>query len=541
MQSPINRRGILIAGGGIGGLLAAGNINANEMRHLGRVEEVALAGDVSKIDIGSDVVAVRTAGFRVLGLGGALYVEARPGDEHLPGLVSRNDRRFRLADDELRAIRPEVLGALRNGTVEVAKENQSVRFAGNDDSDAMSAAFRIAMQMSGAVILGAGRYRIAKPLEPITSAMSVIGAGSLKSWLLFDPDAQGDAISVVETWLGKDPTEIGPAAKLVAQPQGQSTGVTLMGFTLSGSRTASRPQNGLMLYERNDNIHISDVEIRHIKGRGFCSGISRRSPPVSLLRESRIDRFQVRRCGDNTANLPAFELSSDGYRRADDASNNLMITDLLVIYSSNRAILMDNRNAYHDMRYISITGAYIEGADESVWTVRGSVADLEVNGLDLNGSKNPSAAALLFEADERDANKRPPRRCFFAGALGPVVNGIHVRHGKALYFRISGNGATGKSLIVERGVTGPVRVDGSGDERVWRHDIDPIVAHYVSVDPGKRLWSINDMPDPAALLNSLIVIRDLGDGRSALARSDGRDWYIAPFEKLPLPRRKKGN
>jgi len=534
MKNPVERRQML-ATAGIGALLLTGASHAGGAIKAGKILEVALAADIAGLDIGSDVAAIRTAGFRVIGLGGALYVPVERGNENLPILTSRDGRRFRLADDELSAIRPEVFGALGNASVEIASDNQSAKVIGDDDSNAISMAIRLAIQCASVVVLGARKYRIAKPLEPITSAMAIVGAGSLKTWLVVDPGMQGDAISVIETWLGKDPTEIGPANKMVAQPDGQSTGVTLSGFTLSGFRSASGPQNGIMLYERNDNVYISDVEVRHIKGRGFCSGISRRSPPVSLLRESRIDRFQVRRCGDNERGLPAFELSSDGFRPHDDASNNISITDLLVIYSSDRAVVMDNRNAAHDMRYIVITGAYIEGADRDVWTVRGSVSDLEVYGFDLNGSRNPDAAALLFEASDRDAFTRPPRRCYFSGAFGPVVNGIKVRHGKALYFRLTSNGASGTSVAVEKTCSGPVKFDGSGEERVWRFKVDPQVAHFVTVESGQRTWSINAMPNAAALFNSLIVVRQSGDGQCALARSDGRDWHSVSLQKMSLP------
>ena len=494
--------------------------------------DVPLALDLQGMTVDRDVAAIRTTGYRVPGIGGALYVAADRGHVDAPFLESRNGRRFVLADDELRAIRPEVLGAI--GDCSVTSSGSQSSFAGHDDSDAIGTAIEIAMRRMGTVLLSARRYRITKPLPTITGPVSIIGAGSLKTWLMFDPGASGDAVSVSEAWIGKDASEVGPMAEIVAMPAGQSSGVTLAGFTISGSRATRNRQNGLMLYERNDNVHISDVEVRHIKGRGFCSGVSRKPRPTSYLRESRIDRLQVRKCGDREARLPAFELSSDGYRPADDASNNLMITDLKVIFSSGRGIVMENRNPLLDMRYITIQGAYIEGADDALWTVMGSITNLEVHGFECNGLRNPAVAALTFDAEPRDQILRPPRSCFFSGAFGPVENAVRIGSGKDLQFRITQNGATNAALIVERGCSGAIKFDGAGDERNWRLSVHPHAARFVTVEPGRKVWLLSELPDPASLLNATIVIPDIGDGRAAFARSDGANWYYSPMESAPL-------
>jgi len=531
------RRSLLV-GTGFAGLAAAAAISrgaSSAPAGGGTVMDIVLAGDLQGLTVGADVTAIRTAGYHVPGIGGALYVADARGDAGLPFLETRDGRRFFLADDELRAIRPEVLGAL--GDCAVSASSDAASFEGNDDTDAIAAAMKIAMRLMGTVVLSARRYRITAPLPPITGAMAIVGAGSLKTWLMFDPQASGDALSVTETWLGKDASEIGPRSKMVAIPAGQSSGVTLAGFTLSGSRATPNRQNGLMLYERNDNIHISDVEIRHIKGRGFCSGISRKPQPTSLLRESRIDRFQVRQCGDRENALPAFELSSDGYRPADDATNNLTITNLLVIYSSGRGIVMENRNAFLDMRYITIHGAYVEGADDALWTVKGAIANIEVYGFECNGARNPAVAALTFDADPKDLVRRPPRSCIFSGAFGPVKNAIRISAGKDLHFRITQNGAGDASVIVEQGCTGAVRFEGGGDERNWRMKIDPRVTRYVSVESGRKVWSLSELPNAAALINATIVVTDIGDGRSAFARSDGTNWFFSPMETAPLAKR----
>lgn len=540
MAQSISRRAMILTGTLGGTALSLAESVAAAPQYVGPghgLAWIALASAIDDAEIDGSVVALTTGGHTLPGIGAALYVATDGKDDSgAPVIVSRNGRRFRLADDELRAIRPEVLGAI--GDCAVAESSAGARFTGHDDSDAFESAIAIALRYAGVVVLSARRYRLTRPLPTITSAMTIAGAGSLKSWLMYDPQASGDALSVAETWMGKDPTEIGPLAKTVAIPDGQSTGVTLSGFTLSGSRASRNRQNGIMFYERNDNVLISDVEVRHIKGRGFCSGISRKPQPTSLLRESRIDRFQIRRCGDRDISVPAFELSSDGYRPADDATNNLTITDLLVIYSSGRGIVMENRASHQDMRYITIHGAYIEGADDDLWTIRGSVTNMEVYGFECNGARNPEAAAITFEASEADAVKRPPRFCYFSGAFGPVSTGIRVRHGKDLAFRITQNGASVSSVTVEAGCTGAVRFEPGGDQRNWKIRVHPSVVHYLTVEPGRKVWSLADLPNPAALVNATIVIRQLADGRAAFARSDGTAWYYTPMEPVPLAGRK---
>ncbi|WP_068072786.1 hypothetical protein [Novosphingobium lentum] len=535
MSAPVDRRTVLAASGSSTlALWSAGAACATpptEAPRAGAIMDVPVAVDFARVHVPDSVTMIRTGGHHIPGLGGALYVAnaSRAGD--LPALQSANGRRFVLCEDELRAIRPEVLGAEGNCTVTV--DGGSARFTGADDSAAIGEAMRIAMQLTGCVVLSARKYRLGNALPPITCAMALVGAGSLKTWLMFDPGASGDAISMVETWLGKDPTEIGPHAAVVAMPQGQSTGVTLGGFTLSGSRSALRPQNGIVLYERNDNLFISDVEVRHIKGRGFASGLSRRSPPVSLLRESRIDRLQVRRCGNAGAGLPAFELSSDGYRPADDASNNLSITDLLVIYSAGRAVVLENRNAHQDMRYIAITGMFVEGASEDLVTVRGSIANLDIRGMDLNGSRGENIAALRFSASPQDAVPRPPRMCIIAGALGPVTTGIVVDQGKDLQFSITQNGAQSVHMRVGAGCTGAVLCDGPG-VRNWRWDIAPTVQPYVAVAPLRRVWSLSTLPAASTMPNATVVLRDGGDGKPALAFCDGHRWHMVAMEPVAV-------
>ena len=91
-------------------------------------------------------------------------------------------------------------------------------------------------------------------------------------------------------------------------------------------------------------------------------------------------------------------------------------------------------------------------------------------------------------------------------------------------------------MIVEQGCTGAVRFEGGGDERNWRMKIDPRASRYVSVEPGRKIWSLSDIPNPAALFNATIVVQDIGDGRAAFARSDGTNWYFSPMETTPLPK-----
>ncbi|MGE3747860.1 MAG: hypothetical protein AB7G25_19410, partial [Sphingomonadaceae bacterium] len=55
------------------------------------------------------------------------------------------------------------------------------------------------------------------------------------------------------------------------------------------------------------------------------------------------------------------------------------------------------------------------------------------------------------------------------------------------------------------------------------------------VEPGRKVWLLSELPDPASLLNATIVIPDIGDGRAAFARSDGTNWYYSPMETAPLP------
>ena len=98
------RRSLLV-GTGFAGLSAAAAISrgaSSAPAGGGTVMDIVLAGDLQGLTVGADVTAIRTAGYHVPGIGGALYVADARGDAGLPFLETRDGRRFFLADDELR-------------------------------------------------------------------------------------------------------------------------------------------------------------------------------------------------------------------------------------------------------------------------------------------------------------------------------------------------------------------------------------------------------------------------------------------------------
>lgn len=218
----------------------------------------------------------------------------------------------------------------------------------NDDTAALQWAIQqAALAVNGAVDLGAGVYRVTQPIGTlITTPISIYGAGAAQCWINIDASMTGDLLSFSNCWYGAD-TIVTPGGN-VQGSVGTATGwpskasrkhgVTLKGFSVVGTRTTTNTQNGIIFYDRNDAVYISDLDIQFIKGIGLCiSGIASNSVnnPATVAREWVIHGLHVRWCGDSTTARPSvmFNSTSRGAESADDACNLCRMDAIKVIFS----------------------------------------------------------------------------------------------------------------------------------------------------------------------------------------------------------------
>lgn len=243
----------------------------------------------------------------------------------------------------------------------------------NDDTVALQWAVSKAVACNGAVWLGSGKYRITAPIGTmITQPISIIGAGLSNCWIIVDKAMTGDVLSFSNTWYGSDvtlaagggtqPGSVGSSTSW-ASILGRKSAVTLENFTITGDRTTTNPQNGIVFYDRNDAAKIRNVEVNFIKGLALClSGIP--SNPANniatVAREMDVYAFQARWCGDKARHLPAVMLvcNSKTAISADDGNNYNFIRGMKIVFSDGVAFqdicfnTNDNQASHNDIEVI---------------------------------------------------------------------------------------------------------------------------------------------------------------------------------------------
>lgn len=273
----------------------------------------------------------------------------------------------------------------------------------NDDTEALQWAINQAKTVSGTVDLGSGKYRVTANIGAlITQKITVKGDGYGSCLIYIDPTMTGDLLSFSNTWYGSDapiasggtPTAGNRVGDLAWQTWGaKKSGVSLYGFTVIGDRRTSATQNGIMFYDRNDDV-FHDVNYQFIKGTALClSGIP--SVPAnnkaSLMRESTI-KGHIRWCGDASTVRPAVVMnsSSKDVDTGDDA-NNYNDIDLKVVYSDGLAVQYNCYNLFSNQMsnnrvklivdfpnktYLGSTNSGFNSITNGVWTVSAGVTQI---------------------------------------------------------------------------------------------------------------------------------------------------------------------
>jgi hypothetical protein len=306
-----------------------------------------------------------------------LGIDGTTTTEYSDGTVKVGSIAGSVAGDGISVFTPQQFNATAGGGID-------------DDSAALRAAIDAAVAHgSGVVELGNGTYRCAQPIGvKISRPISIVGEGA---WLVIDPSLSGDLLSFSNCWYGSDVVGLIDGSTVAGSPGNavrwpgrgsRKSGVHLQGFKVIGDRATAGTQNGIVFYDRNDDVLIRDVEINFVRGYGLVlSGIAsnRAANAASVMRESHIENVHVRWCGDHLTGRPSvvFNSTDKGSASFDDACNYVEIINLKVIFSdgvgfqTNCYNLNSNSHSNNRVRLILDSPQNLSGA-----SVSGSVASI---------------------------------------------------------------------------------------------------------------------------------------------------------------------
>lgn len=212
---------------------------------------------------------------------------------------------------------------------------------------------------NGVVDLGAGSYVLNAPIGTlITSPIAIYGAGPAQCWLMMDESLSGDLLSFSNTWYGADVVNASGGGTVTGNPgsavgwpsrTSRKNGVVLRNFSVIGSRNTSQTQNGIMFYDRNDAVSITDLDFHFIKGHALVlsgKASNRAANAAFMMRESSIENVHVRWCGDRlTGRIPVTLDSQDkGAESFDDNCNYNRIKNLKVVFADGPSFSQTSHN-----------------------------------------------------------------------------------------------------------------------------------------------------------------------------------------------------
>ena len=326
-----------------------------------------------------------------------------------------------------------------------------------DASAALAASIRAANLFTArgepaCVYIPPGIYRIMTAPPAFVRAGCVKGDGTTQSTLRIDPAFEGDLFAWSEAWAVTTP---GPA---------------VVGLKIVGNRAATKPQNAMVFYDRNDNVFIDDVEVDDLAGRALFSGV-RKYAPQSYMRESHMR--SLRFFNDGTPERPVLEFCSQGAENG-DATNEIQLSQL-DIYGSGGPSFVIRNNGRGAIRDVMIEGMRIEGSETGKSAgdlidlgdlgMTGSVNNIRFSDVELIDPAANFAAIRLTAAPGATV----PYQITFQGMIGgglPRGEGIRIDAGRTSIFRLSGIHTKGANVVLGDAVNG-ILLDGGGQERQW--------------------------------------------------------------------------
>jgi hypothetical protein len=362
--------------------------------------------------------------------------------------------------------------------------------AGASDTVAWQEAIKEAVKSNRSIDHGCGKFFITEPIGTlINRPISLVGDGYGQAQFILDRMMEGDFLSFSNNWYGAEQLIDATGATVTGNPTvcrrrpsgtARRSGVALENLTVTGDRSTPMVQNGIIFYDRNDSVHLSNVEVELIRGVGLGLSGFPSNPAAngsSLMRESHIIDCQARWCGDAPTARPAVVMNSTS-KRANQSGYEF-----------------DDGNNYNIVRNLKIVfpeGKGFEGNDASINSNHQSNNDIQlIIDSQVSGGANPNVMA----------GGRLP------AANGSIANGIMTLTPGGSFVRVAGVG-TG-SLSVGTYITHPL------------------------VPPGTYIAAINSGPAADGAGTYTISNRTIDISQVAVSTSSGTSWIFGtPFAEF---------
>lgn len=307
------------------------------------------------------------------------------------------------------------------------------------------------------VYVPAGIYLIKTAPPMFKRAGCLIGDGPAQSIFKLDAQFQGDLFGWSEAWAI---TNSGPKVAEIG---------------IHGSLETKLNQNGLMFYDRNDNVQINNVEVDDVTGHGLAFGI-RRFSSQAYIRESRLNGMRL--FNDGRLGASAFDLSSEGRGRI-DATNEIRISQL-DIYAARGPALVIHNNGDGVIRNVTISDLRVEGSEkgdevgdlvligDTVMT--GAINNISLTNTELIDPASGFAALRITTPPNAPLFYNISMSGFIGGGL-PKGQGLVIDSAFACFFNFSSIHTEDTNIVV-KGRVSKVLLNGYGQENTWTYRVD---------------------------------------------------------------------
>jgi hypothetical protein len=362
----------------------------------------------------------------------------------------------------------DVINILSFPSKEGAVDRSGVRDASKSLADAIQVANgKTAVGEPACVYIPPGVYKITRAPPEFIRAGCVRGDGPTQSIIKLDPKFDGDLFSWSEAWAV---TTAGP---------------TVIGIRVQGDESSPHIQNAFVFYDRNDEVFVDNVDVRHLHGRALYSGVTKHTVQA-YLRESRFR--SIRFSSDGAPNVPVAEFNSQGSGPGIDATNEIRISQL-DIYGARGPSFVIRNNGSGTVRNIVIDGIRVEGTEHGkteadLLTIgdpqmRGAVANVTLMAMELIDPYRGFAALRITAAADGVA----PYQIFVEGLIGGGLangQGLRIDAGRTSTFHFVGIHTVDTNVVIGRGVK-QIEIDGGGLESSWTYRIDPTSIQGIAV------------------------------------------------------------
>ena len=304
----------------------------------------------------------------------------------------------------------------------------------------------------------AGLFRIsgaAGAMPTLSHGGSIIGDGPHATTLRLDADYDGDVFAWDEAWT--DHTANGPGIDLAHD----ATGPTLTGLRITGSRTATRTQNAVVFYDRNDHVLLRDLEVDDLDGDCLSIGQTRHMPEA-YMRES---AFYNVKCFSTGARHRAAVSIGSTTRLGSDASNEIDIYKLAIFDTAGQGLSIRNANRGSATRGVRFFGLRVEKTSAEAVSI-GDPADLgQVAGITVFDLTVINAGQAALRIAGNPHGPQPYGIRVVGGSLGPGnARGIEIDSGRLIDIALDGVDAPN---VLGVNVGTDISMSGNGGQVLW--------------------------------------------------------------------------